>query len=246
MKRNARNTVFLLIRITLILSVLLNLLLFISGMLSNPGEDKSELFSRHSKNFELIFYALITFILSYGPSINEARQKIDLPDILEIVIVLFIYAGLFLSSRFSLYRKYFWWDDLLHTLSGVIIGFIGFIAIHKMNHKYSMDISPLLVAIFSFTFAVTLGVIWEIMEFSCDVFIGSTHQQWDLPDTEMLMGKPYQGSGLRDTMSDLIVDSIGAFVTSLITYYMYKNQKKRTMEKIQKIIHDSQDLHYML
>jgi uncharacterized membrane protein YjdF len=102
-----------------------------------------------------------------------------------------------------------------------------------------MDISPLLVALFSFTFAVTLGVIWEIMEFSCDALIGSTHQKWDLPDTEMIMGKPYQGSGLRDTMSDLIVDSIGAFITSLITYYLYKNQKKKTLERIQKIIQDS-------
>jgi hypothetical protein len=109
---------------------------------------------------------VITFILSFGSSIIEKRQKIDIPDILEIVIVFYIYAGMYLSDRFDLYYRFFWWDDLLHTFSGVILGFVGFIVIYKINHKYSMDINPLLVALFSFTFAVTLDVIWEIIEFS--------------------------------------------------------------------------------
>jgi hypothetical protein len=226
MKQNTRNAIFLTIRFTLIVSVIINLVLFIMGLLNNTGPDTSQVFSLYSKNLELIFWALLTFVLTFGSSVIEARQRIDIPDVLEIIIVLFIYAGLFLSARFELYYKYFWWDDLLHTLSGIIIGFIGFIVIYKINYKYSMDISPLLVAIFSFTFAVTLGVIWEILEFSGDVFMGTAHQKWDLPDTEILMGKPYQGSGLRDTMSDLIVDSIGAFITSIITYYMYKNKTK--------------------
>jgi hypothetical protein len=229
MKQNTRNTVFLVIRITLLVSIFINLGLFFIGLFSNPGEDKSEIFSRYSKNFEFIFCALVTFVLSFGTAVIESRQKIDIPDILEIIIVLFIYAGIFLSSQFNLYYTYFWWDDLLHLISGVIIGFIGFMVIYKINYKYSMDISPILVAVFSFTFAVTLGVIWEIAEFFCDALMDSAHQKWDLPDTEILMGKPFQGSGLRDTMSDLIVDSIGAFITSVITYYMYKNQKKEAV-----------------
>jgi VanZ family protein len=229
---NTRNTIFLVIRITLLASVVLNIVLFFIGLLNNTGEDASQIFSLYSKNFEFIFCALITLILSFGPSVIETRQKIDIPDILEIVIVLFIYAGIFLSSLFNLYYTYFWWDDLLHIISGVITGFIGFIAIHKMNYKYSMNISPVLVAVFSFTFAVTLGVIWEVLEFFCDALTGSAHQKWDLPDTEILLGRPYQGTGLRDTMSDLIVDSIGALITSIITYYMYKKQRKTTLEKM--------------
>jgi hypothetical protein len=239
MIRNNRDIIFLVIRITLIVSIFLNFVLFFIGLLSNPREDKSEIFSLYSKNFEFIFCALVTFILSFGTSVIEARQKIDIPDILEIIIVVFIYAGIFLSSMFNLYYTYFWWDDLLHTISGIITGFIGFIVIYKINYKYSMDISPVLVAIFSFTFAVTLGVVWEVLEFSCDALVGSAHQKWDLPDTEVLLGKPYQGSGLRDTMSDLIVDSIGAFITSIITYHMYKNQKKPTLERMQKMLKET-------
>ena len=236
MNRSIRNNTFLVIRVTLIASIIINLALFFIALLNNPGEDKSQIFSLYSKNFELIFCALITFVLTFGTAVIEVGQKIDIPDMLEIIIVLFIYAGIFLSSQFNLYYKYWWWDDLLHILSGVIMGFLGFMVIYKINYRYNMNISPLLVAIFSFTFAVTMGVIWEILEFFCDALMGSAHQKWDLPDTEILMGKPFQGSGLRDTMSDLIVDSIGALITSLITYNMYKNQKKEILERMQKII----------
>jgi VanZ family protein len=228
--------IFLAIRVTLLASVFINLVMCAVGWFNHAGEDASQLFSLYSKNFEFIVCAIITFALSFGPSVFEARQRIAIPDILEIVIVLFIYAGIYLSSRFNLYYTYSWWDDLLHTLSGVIIGFIGFMVIYKINYKYSMDISPVLVALFSFTFAVTMGVVWEIFEFTCDALLGSAHQKWDLPDTEKLLGMPYQGSGLRDTMSDLIVDSIGAFITSIITYHLYKNQRAATLEKMREMI----------
>ena len=57
-----------------------------------------------------------------------------------------------------------------------------------------------------------------------------------LPPDSVLLGKPYQGSGLRDTMSDLIVDCLGALITSFITYFAYKKDKKRTLEQMKTII----------
>jgi hypothetical protein len=235
MLKKTRDKIFTAIRAVLLISVALNIVLILLALLNNQG-DRTKLIEIITENIESAFWALLTFILSFGSTLIEKYQKIDIPDILEVIIVIFIYAGLFLSARYKLYYKFFWWDDLLHTLSGIITGFVGFIVIYKINYRYSMNISPLLVALFSFTFAITMGVFWEILEFSCDALIGSANQKWNLSDTEILMGKPYQGSGLRDTMSDLILDSIGAFVTSLITYYMYKNEKKRTLEKMKKMI----------
>ncbi len=66
-----------------------------------------------------------------------------------------------------------------------------------------MDVSPLLVAVFAFTFAITMGVLWEIFEFAIDWVFGTTMQSWDLPHDTTLIGRAFQGSGLRDTMSDL-------------------------------------------
>ena len=228
-----KNIVFLVIRLTLMFSVIANILMALYKLF-NGGNLIYEI----TQKGELIFLAIITLILSFSPRYVEKKNNLQIPEIFEIIIVLFIYASIFLSALLNLYYRFFWWDDLLHILSGIIIGFIGFIAIYKINYKYSMNINPALVMLFSFCFAITLGVFWEIFEFSSDVFFGTAHQKWDLPSTEIMIGKPYQGSGLRDTMSDLIVDSIGAFITSLITYFAYKNSsnKKKILKTVQKII----------
>jgi hypothetical protein len=199
---------------------------------------KKEIIDATTKRIELLFWAILTLTLTFLPEYFEKYKNIHLPNILEIVIVIFIYAGMFLSERFNLYYYLYWWDVLLHTLSGVIIGFIGFIIIYKINWKYSMDISPLMVAVFSFSFAVTMGVVWEIVEFTMDAFWGTAMQSWDLPSTTLEIGKPYQGSGLRDTMSDLIVDSIGALLTSVVCYFLYKNEKKKSLKMMQEIFPD--------
>lgn len=233
-----RNLFFYLIRAFLVLSVVANGVVILASVLSDDTVTRTEVLRETFKRVDFVFWGLVTLALTFVPDYIERREKMDIPDVLEVVIVLFIYCGLFLSARYDLYNRFFWWDDLLHTLSGVIIGFIGFIVIYKINHNYSMDISPLLVAIFSFTFAVTLGVIWEIMEFSADVFLGTANQKWDRPATEIMLGKPYQGSGLRDTMSDLIVDSVGAFITSVITYFMYKREKSTILARMKLMLKD--------
>lgn len=236
--KNVKNRLFFIIRLAIIISVVANLLITLFIVMNDYSVTKTELVNEITKRLEFIFWGVITFILTFGSGYIEKRENIDIPDILEIFIVVFIFAGLYLSVRFDLYYRFFWWDDLLHTLSGVIIGFIGFIIIYKINHNYSMDISPLLVAIFAFTFAVTLGVMWEVLEFSLDVILGTANQKWNLSDTEILIGKAYQGSGLRDTMSDLIVDSIGALITSIITYYMSRNKKIKIQEEMRKMLKD--------
>jgi uncharacterized membrane protein YjdF len=236
--KKIRNNFFLVTRAALFISAVINIAIVYGELSGEAREREPEKLAQISKNIESALFGLITLVLSFGSEVIERRQKIDIPDILEIVIVVFIYAGIFLSVQFNLYYTVFWWDDLLHILSGVIIGFIGFIVVYKINHKYSMDISPLLIALFSFTFAVTLGVMWEIIEFSSDALFGSAHQKWDMPETEIMMGRVVQGSGLRDTMSDLIVDSAGALITSVITYFMYKYRKKETLEDMSRILKD--------
>lgn len=198
---------------------------------------KKEIAEAISKRIELLFWTLVTLALTFLPDYIEYKN-IHLPHLLEIFIVIFIFAGIFLSVRYELYTQVFWWDDVLHALSGVIIGFIGFIIIYKINSKYSMDISPLLVAVFAFTFAITMGVIWEIFEFAMDTLFGTTMQSWDLPDTTIVIGKSFQGSGLRDTMSDLIVDSIGSLLTSIFCFFLYKREKKKTLALMHEIFPD--------
>lgn len=231
-ERWLKKAVFVLIRASLALSIALN----IASLALDLAAGRDGLASGLTRRMESVFWAALTLALSYLSSYVERRERIDIPDVLEIVIAVFIYAAIFLSAQFNLYYKYFWWDDLLHTMSGVIIGFIGFLIVYLLNHNYSMNLNPLLIALFSFAFAVSMGVIWEIFEFAVDVAVGSANQKWDLPPTEPMLGKPYQGSGLRDTMTDLIVDSLGALVTSTIVYFGYKYRKDKTIRDMERMI----------
>lgn len=163
----------------------------------------------------VLFVSSLTLILTFLPAFVERNYKITLPLEFEIVITGFIFASLFLGEIHSFYYKYWWWDTMLHTLSGSILGFIGFLLIFTLNKtvKIGIHLSPFFLAFFSFCFAVTMGALWEIFEFSMDLIFGLTMQK-----------------GLEDTMLDLIADSIGAIFASLIGYLYIKKVRYPLIE----------------
>jgi hypothetical protein len=67
------------------------------------------------------------------------------------------------------------------------------------------EVTPGFRCFFGVTFAVTLGVVWEIFEFAVDSFWPAVNMQ----STE---------TGVRDTMMDLIVDTVGAVIVALMGY----------------------------
>jgi len=227
------------IRCLLIGSIIINLVYIILDLFDqNLAANSSLLMTSIEKNITIIFWAIVTFAITFLHDYFEKNKKIHIPDILESIIIIFIYAGIFLSARFNLYDDVFWWDVVLHTASGVILGFIGFLLIYKLNSRHSMNISPLLVAVFAFTFAVTMDVIFEIYEFLMDVIFGTDMQSWNLPERTIEIGRTFQGIGLRDTMSDLIFDTIGALLISVICYFLYKNEKKKALRLMHEVFPD--------
>ena len=84
-----------------------------------------------------------------------------------------------------------------------------------------MNLSPLFVAVFAFCFALSLGALWEIYEFAADCFLGTNMQKFAPDSGAALVGQ----AALRDTMKDLIVDAVGAVVTSTVGYISLKYEK---------------------
>lgn len=164
-----------------------------------------------------------------SPSPSHARKFVRgmirrTPYLLLGTFLLFALAAIVAGEMFGVYKAIWWWDDMLHCLAGAIFGITGFLVVYFLNGRYSMAISPVFIAVFAFTFAVTVGVLWEIFEFTVDFFFHTALQQWNLPVNSILMGRSYQGTGLRDTMSDLIVTWIGASIVSVFTYLIYKHK----------------------
>ena len=62
------------------------------------------------------------------PSILERKLDIALPNTLEIIILLFIYAAEIMGEIGAYYVTFPYWDTVLHTLNGFLCAAIGFSA----------------------------------------------------------------------------------------------------------------------
>lgn len=163
------------------------------------------------------------------PGVLSRRMKVYIPPEFELLTILFIFASLFLGEIGGYYERFWWWDVMLHTASGLLLGILGFLLVYVLNSQphVRLHMTPGFVAFFAFVFAVAVGAIWEIFEFTMDSLFG------------MNMQKPMLGdeSGLTDTMFDLIVDTLGALIISLIGYaYMKQNTRSFIENWIHKFI----------
>ena len=136
-------------------------------------------------------------------------------DFIEILTILFIYASIFLGEVKGYYTRFWWWDTLLHTTFGIALGFVGFMILYVLYKGNKIKASPILVAFFSFCFALALGALWEVFEFIMDQTLGLTMQK--------------SGS---DTMRDLIVDSIGALISAIAGFIYLKYGHVRVFDRI--------------
>src|SRR3989338_1777000 len=152
-----------------------------------------------SENWYIFGIVLFALLLTFFAFIIEKRYKIDIPIEFEIGIVLLIYGSIFLGELRGYYTTFWWWDIVLHTLTGVIV-------LLTLYRRKRVIAAPFSIALFSFSLAAAIGGIWEIFEFGMD----------------QLFGLNMQKSGLMDTMFDIIVNDVGAFLSSLLGYFYLK------------------------
>ena len=205
-----------------------------------------------NQNWHNVMTCALTLILFMMPDIIARRMSINLPTALEVLIVIFIFAAEILGEIRGFYVLFPRWDDILHTTNGFLAAAIGFamIDILNRNEKVKMTLSPFFVALVSFCFSMTIGVIWEFFECSMDMFFGMDMQKdtWlaafnsvainpdglNVPvhvavDTVTVNGltwSEYLDIGLYDTMHDLFVNFIGAVVFSILGLIYIKSRGK--------------------
>lgn len=208
-----------------------------------------------NKNYENVFLCILTLLLLVLPSLLQVTMKIELPTTLEIIILLFIFAAEILGEIREFYIVFPFWDTVLHTINGFLAAAIGFSLVDLLNRSERMmfRLSPLFTAIVAFCFSMTIGVVWEFFEFAMDQLFGLDMQKDTVihtirsvllhPDGKnipvvidniqetVVKGQElgvggYLDIGLLDTMKDLIVNFIGAFVFSVIGFFYVKNRGK--------------------
>ena len=172
----------------------------------------------------MLVQCILGIVCMMIPSIVKRKWNITIPSNMMIAYVVFLYCAIVLGEVRNFYYNIKNWDTILHTLSGAMLGSLGFSIISLLNKSESvpMELSPLFIAIFAFCFAVSLGGLWEIYEFTFDGILGLNMQKFMLEDGTQLVGR----LALKDTMKDLIVDCLGAFAASFGGYISMKVQDK--------------------
>ncbi len=121
-------------------------------------------------NFENVFLCVLTLILFTIPSFIEHTIHIDVPDTLEIIILLFIFAAEIMGEIQAYYIHFPYWDTMLHTMNGFLCAAIGFSLLDILNRSESLSfrLSPLYLSLMAFCFSMTIGVLWEFFECMMD------------------------------------------------------------------------------
>lgn len=208
-------------------------------------------------NFENAVLCVATLLLLLAPSFIEKSFSVELPSVLEIIIMCFAFSHAILGEIGCFYVKVPWWDTMLHTLNGFLCAGVGFSLIDLLNRdkRFRFELSSVYVALVAFCFSMTVGVLWEFFEFGSDM-IFKTDMQKDtvirsitsvaLDPTKsntpvtvdgitsvVVNGRElgvggYLDIGLIDTMKDLIVNFIGAVVFSIFGFIYIKYRGRKS------------------
>lgn len=194
-----------------------------TGILSAPAEPVPDIEHENLKSdYVLVFIqCILGIIVMFLPSVLEKRLHIEMPGVMYTFFIIFLYAAIYLGEVRSFYYRVPHWDLILHGLSGLMLGALSFSVINLLNsaERIRTMMSPGFVAVFAFSFALSMGVVWEVYEFFADGMLGLNMQKFVLESGEELVGR----DALVDTMTDLIVDGIGAIIMSVIGYVSIKH-----------------------
>lgn len=163
-------------------------------------------FSEHWSN---VFVIVIALVLTLLPAAFSRRFNIRLPASFLVAISGFVFGTLFLGEVFNFYERFWWWDIILHGTSAIGFGIIGFLFIFYLFQGDKYAAPPWALGFIAFCFAVAVGAVWEIFEFGMDQVFGLNMQK----------------SGLVDTMTDLIVDCVGATIGGVSGFFWLKEQQ---------------------
>lgn len=209
-------------------------------------------------NYEHILLCVLTLLLISMPSILERVLKIRLPTTMEVIILCFVFAAEILGEVNHYYILVPGWDTALHTLNGFLCAAVGFALVDMLNRskRTSLNLSPIYLALTAFCFSMTVGVLWEFIEFAADqIFLLDMQKDYIITefssskmgsvvgsdvitvgnitetiitteDGQKICINGYLDIGLIDTMKDLLVNFVGAVFFSIIGFVFLKHSKK--------------------
>lgn len=190
--------------------------------------------------YNRLLLALLTVVLILVPEVVERLFHCRISQPMYLIAV--VYAiGPMLGHCNNFYYLIPGWDKLLHITGGMMFVFLGLFLFEVLGgdpKKWA------LCCIFALCFSMALSVLWEFYEFGVDSLFGMDTQDdtiihtinSHLLNSELgeigsiagiadvdINGSPlelggYLDIGLIDTMMDLLLETLGAMITTVVIY----------------------------
>lgn len=181
----------------------------IAGTATTPG-----------RNYILMLLQCTAGIVAiHIPLLLNKFLRLLLPTALRVMFSGFLFCAISLGEVANFYYLVPHWDDILHFGSGMMLCLLGFMLANVMNRNRKL--SPAFVAVFGLCFALAIGGLWEVYEFTFDGLLGLNMQKTMLASGEALAGH----MAIADTMKDIVVDTVGAAVGTILGYKALKSGK---------------------
>jgi hypothetical protein len=172
----------------------------------------------------LIFWALVTF-----PAVFTHNRITIIPLEIKLVFFIFVFLQFVVGEARDFYSEVPYYDKFVHTMGGVMIGFIGFLIVYTAHVYGKLKASLPVMALLIILVTVGFGGLWEIVEYLSDTILYPRIPGWH----------HFQGSltedPLTDTMNDLIVDTIGATIGALYGVWLIKREQRRESKRLPKL-----------
>lgn len=95
------------------------------------------------------------------------------------------------------YRRYYWYDEITHTISATIVAGLGYAAFRAVEiHSDEMDVPATFRGVFIVVFVLAMGVFWEVLEFA-------------------LGGVAVTVYGIDDIVTDFVFNAVGAVIVAV-------------------------------
>ncbi len=176
----------------------------------------------------------VVFLLAYTFGEKFMTEKLYfVPSAFYYIAIIFAFFSTYLGSFLNFYEKFEIWDDILHFVSGILLGILciiltSFIVIKRFG-KITKKPDILFMVVVGVLVSISLAVFWEFYECTFDYLVdGNMQRSLIITDPSSFDPTPYLrpsgrfvDPGLMDTMGDFFQAVSGSILAGIYCFVHY-------------------------
>ncbi len=187
---------------------------------------------------------IVNTLLCFGWEIFQMFPKNHMfrhmPSLFQNFTSVYVFLTAFMGAYVNWYYEVWWWDKALHFVAGGLLVFAGYIMLKAYESRDQKTIPVTVVVFASFCASFMFGTLWEVFEFTFDQLMGGDTQHWSYelakeagnltllfqPAKELHSEDWFARFALIDTMTDIVMNSSGAVICSIILKLALRKEEK--------------------